>query len=113
MIFALPIKLLLWGFLAFDVLIIDLYVTHNFFEEPANLFSTLSDWSGGEIFNYLKEFLLFVVLLLLVKRWGQPVFVAWSLIFFYLLADDALGSCLLKPLLAYIFAMWVNFYFSF
>lgn len=77
--------------LGFDLCILLLYAGDFFLKGLSSPLFLIGDWSVGEIFNYCKELLLFILSLWLVKATKQPLFVAWSLVFIYLLVDDALG----------------------
>lgn len=48
--------------------------------------------NGGysEIFQYIKEFLIVILLLMLAFDRKQPIYLAWSLLFLYILIDDSM-----------------------
>ncbi|MDP2815397.1 MAG: hypothetical protein Q8O19_01825 [Rectinemataceae bacterium] len=47
------------------------------------------DWSFSEVFQYLKEFWIVLLLLLLAVRVSVFPYIAWSLLFVYFLLDDS------------------------
>jgi hypothetical protein len=77
--------------LGVDSCLLLLYTGNFFFEGFSSPLFLLGDWSLSEILNYGKEFVLFTLALFLVRATKQPLFIAWGLLFIYLLADDLLG----------------------
>jgi hypothetical protein len=65
-----------------------LHVHTRFFLGP--LFSIQRDWGYAEVFQYLKEFWIVVLLIVLAIRRASFLYLAWSLLFLYLLVDDSL-----------------------
>lgn len=97
--------LLLLLLVAGDVLFVLLHVAHvttPVFQDPR--FSLEMERGFGEVYQYLKEYWIALLLLLIGVRRRIPVFVAWSALFGYLLADDSfelherLGSALARGL---------------
>lgn len=74
-----------------DLCILLLYAVNFFLDTFSSPWLLIGDWSIAEILNYCKELSLFILALFLVQATRQPLFIAWGLIFIYLLADDALG----------------------
>lgn len=54
------------------------------------LFSIQKDGGYAEVFQYIKEFWIFVLLLMLAVKKSQVNYLAWSVLFVYLLLDDSL-----------------------
>ena len=54
-----------------------------------DLFSIELDRGYGEMFQYIKEFSIVMLLLFLSKRRSRFLYFCWALLFFYLLADDS------------------------
>jgi hypothetical protein len=65
-----------------------LHVHTNLFSGA--LFSIQRDLGYAEVFQYLKEFWIVVLLILLAIRRANFLYLAWSLLFLYLLVDDSL-----------------------
>ncbi len=74
-----------------DVLLIIFHVLRwetSFFNSTR--FAIWREGGIGELFQYQKEFWLGLVFLYVGLKRINPMFIMWSLIFFYLLADDSL-----------------------
>jgi hypothetical protein len=56
----------------------------------ANHFAITREGSIGELFQYLKEFWLGALFMYAGIKRTNPMLIAWSLVFFYFLADDSL-----------------------
>jgi hypothetical protein len=63
------------------------HVTTPVFQDPR--FSLELERGFAEVYQYLKEYWAALLLLLIGVRRRTPVFVAWAVLFGYLLADDA------------------------
>jgi len=59
------------------------------FDNP-ELYSLETDRGYAEFYQYMKELWIGVLFLVLAVRWREVGYVAWALLFFFLLADDAL-----------------------
>jgi len=82
-----PLLLLL---LAGDALFVLLHLAHvatPVFQDPG--FSLELERGFGEVYQYLKEYWIALLLLVVGLRQGAPVLVAWAGLFGYLLVDDA------------------------
>lgn len=78
-------------FLATDLGFIGLHLIHlysGFAENPS--FSIETDRGYAEIFQYLKEYWIALVLGFLALRKHSATYLGWSLLFFYILLDDSL-----------------------
>lgn len=77
--------------LAGDLALMALHVFNHFAPGEKNLMLAITvDASYGEAYQYLKELWAALLLALLALRTRQPVYLLWSALFLYLLADDAL-----------------------
>jgi hypothetical protein len=98
-------------FLLVDFVLIALHASHTYLGVPrGNLFSIEWELGYGEVFQYIKEF--WIVILLSLRSFGAGMLnsaahrlnIAWGLLFLYLLADDSLrvhetmGNILAKSL---------------
>lgn len=54
------------------------------------LLSIEMDRGYAEIYQYVKEYWIILMLLLLAVKNGKAIFLAWSILFMYLLMDDAM-----------------------
>jgi hypothetical protein len=82
---------LLSGLLFVDSLFFALYFSGQFFNlSLGKLFVLSSDWSYPEMFQYLKELSLLLLLLFRFLTHRKPLYLAWTMLFAYLLVDDAL-----------------------
>ncbi len=82
---------LLLGLLAVDSLLFALYFSGQFFNlSLGRLFVISSDWSLPEMFQYLKELSLLVMLFVGFVTFKKNLYFAWTVLFGYLLLDDAL-----------------------
>lgn len=61
-------------------------------------FSLKQDWGYAELFQYIKEFWILIMLLFLAIEKRSFIYLNWSLLFLYLLIDD---SCLLHERLGF------------
>ena len=83
---------LLYLFLATDFVLISLhilYLTTDILSNP--YFSIEKDRGYGELFQYIKEYWIAILLSLLAWRNRSFLYLGWSLLFFYLLLDDAVS----------------------
>lgn len=78
--------------LATDVVFIILHILYLFTEIISNsYFSIEQDQGYAELFQYIKEYWIALVLGLLAVQKRSPLYLGWSLLFFYLLLDDSLS----------------------
>jgi len=82
-----PAVILLLILLAADVA----YVAMHLRYPNARLFSLSAERSYSEVFQYMKEYWITGLLLLLAVRRQETVFVVWAALFGYLLVDDSRG----------------------
>jgi hypothetical protein len=82
--------LLLLLFATADLFFVGLHTGFElgFTKDP--VFSLEGDRTGGEFWQYVKEYWIVMVMVLLFRRTGQPMYAAWGAVFAYILADDAL-----------------------
>ncbi|MGZ0017106.1 hypothetical protein [Yeosuana sp. AK3] len=62
---------------------------HIFMFNMNSLYSIESDQGYSEIFQYIKEFWIFIIFLVLSIKKKKSVYLIWSLLFLYLLLDDS------------------------
>jgi len=78
-----------------DVILIVLHILHTYTtlipEWCSILFSITMDWAYGEMFQYIKELWVVMLLLFLARGKSRFLYVSWSLLFLYLMVDDFLG----------------------
>lgn len=77
-----------------DAVFIALHLIHtytSFIGLASSLFSISTDGSYAEVYQYIKEFWISVLLILLGKSRKNPLFLSWAFLFLYLLLDDSLG----------------------
>lgn len=81
---------LLWMLLGADIVFIIIHLLHYYtsFAE-SELYTVTKDRGYPEIFQYVKEFWITVLLFTLLIRERQIVYGTWSLLFGYLLLDDS------------------------
>lgn len=94
-------KKLLYLFLVTDIVFIILHLLHAYFinvyfplysDTLSNLdFSLEQDRGYGEIFQYIKEYWIAILLGILARQRRSILYLGWSLLFVYLLFDDALS----------------------
>jgi hypothetical protein len=91
--------------LAADALFVALHLAHvttSVFQDPR--FSLEVDRGFAEVYQYLKEYWIALLLILVARRRRAPVLLVWALLFGYLLWDDAfmiherLGAALAREL---------------
>jgi hypothetical protein len=81
---------LLYLFLATDFVLISLHILYLTTDILSNsYFSIEQDRGYGELFQYIKEYWIAILLSLLAWRNRSFLYLGWSLLFFYLLLDDA------------------------
>ncbi len=85
----LPRFRLLFLLLAVDAAFIALYGLYGskFLTDPK--FGLIEDWSYGEVFQYIKEFWILLLLLLVAVQLGSWRYATWVGVFGYLLLDDS------------------------
>ncbi len=77
--------------LATDVVFIILHILYLFTGIISkSYFSIEQDQGYAELFQYIKEYWIALVLGLLAIQKRSPLYLGWSLLFFYLLLDDSL-----------------------
>ena len=81
---------LLYLLLCADLVFIVLYGFYGFRYLSDPKFGLIEDWSYGEIFQYIKEFWIVILLLALTIRKRSLLYFSWSMLFLYLLLDDSL-----------------------
>lgn len=81
------LKLLLLADLAF--ICIHCFYRFGILSNP--LFSIEQDMAYPEIYQYIKEFWIVVLLLILANNRRHIIYLSWSLLFIYLLLDDSLA----------------------
>lgn len=75
-----------------DFLLIVLHILYTHTDFSSNrLFSIEQDLGFAEIFQYIKEYWIGLMLLWLALKIRSFLFLVWSLLFFFLLCDDALS----------------------
>lgn len=89
--FTYPVLVLLGLILLADAGFIFAHLLHKFDIVSHPHFLLTRDRSYSEVFQYIKEFWIACLFLLIALRTRAIIYVAWSLIFLYLLADDSLG----------------------
>lgn len=78
-------------FLATDVVLIFLHILYVYTGVISNPSFSIEEERGyAEIFQYFKEYWLALLLCFLAVRGRSLLYLSWSLLFFYLLLDDAL-----------------------
>lgn len=81
---------LFYLFLATDVAFMLLHLIHHYTGLTTNTaFSLETDRGFAEVFQYIKEYWIFLILGVLAVRTGVLLYGSWALLFFYLLLDDA------------------------
>jgi len=74
-----------------DLVFIFLHIFHTYTSLlPSSLFSIGRDRGYAEVFQYIKEFWIVILLILLAIRKADFLYLSWSLLFFYILLDDSL-----------------------
>lgn len=58
---------------------------------PSDYFSIERERGYAELFQYIKEYWIGLILVILAVKWRSILCLIWSLLFFYLLLDDSLG----------------------
>lgn len=82
---------ILYLFLATDLVFISLHLIHIYSGVAPNpSFSLETDGGYAEIFQYIKEYWIALVLGFLALRKHSATYLGWSLLFFYILLDDSL-----------------------
>ncbi|HBB30897.1 MAG TPA: hypothetical protein DDZ80_13055 [Cyanobacteria bacterium UBA8803] len=82
---------LLYLFLSADIAFIIVHLIHVYtpFAESYH-YSIEADRGYGELFQYLKEYWIVIILGLLAFKKRSILYLSWSLLFFYVLLDDAI-----------------------
>jgi hypothetical protein len=86
---------LLFVFIMTDILFIIIHVLHSWlssiglFYHPS--FSLAQDRGYAELFQYIKEFWIVMLLIVLAIRASTLLYFCWSLLFGYFLVDDSFG----------------------
>ena len=81
---------LFYLFLATDVAFMLLHLIHHYTGLTTNpAFSLETDRGFAEVFQYIKEYWIAIILGVLAVRTGVILYGSWALLFFYLLLDDA------------------------
>lgn len=81
---------LFYLFLATDVAFMLLHLIHHYTGLTTNpAFSLETDRGFAEVFQYIKEYWIAIILVVLAVRTGVILYGSWALLFFYLLLDDA------------------------
>jgi len=102
---------ILYLFLATDLVFFGLHFIHAYSGVAGNpSFSLETDGGYAEIFQYLKEYWIALILGFLALRKHSATYLGWSLLFFYLLLDDSLQ---LHENLGYRLSRKLNFLPSF
>ena len=76
--------------LVVDIFFIIIHIFYSFGFTSDWRLSIAEDFSYGEVYQYIKELWIIVLLLLLCKTRNSSVFSSWVLLFIYLLLDDSL-----------------------
>lgn len=77
--------------LATDIVLIILHVINVYTDLISNVsFSLATDGGYGELFQYLKEYWIALLLCFVAVRKRSILYLIWSLLFFYLLLDDSI-----------------------
>lgn len=88
-VLSIAIKLLI-VFAATDLLFIGLHLAFQFQVTRDHVFSLDGDRVAGEFWQYVKEYWVLAGIAVLAWRRRQLIYVIWSTVFAYLLADDAM-----------------------
>lgn len=83
--------LLLTLLLLTDAAFIGIHVINRFLAQPYVLFFLNNDAGYPELYQYVKEFWIAVLLYLIYRRIRAGLYLAWSALFFYFLLDDSVG----------------------
>jgi hypothetical protein len=82
---------LFYLFLATDLAFIILHVIHISTDWiSSDYFSVERERGYAELFQYIKEYWIALILVILAVKWRSILCFIWSLLFFYLLLDDSL-----------------------
>jgi uncharacterized membrane protein len=82
---------LFYLFLATDLAFIILHVIHSSTDWiSSDYFSVERERGYAELFQYIKEYWIALILVILAVKWRSILCFIWSLLFFYLLLDDSL-----------------------
>ena len=73
----------------FILIILSFFFTLNYTNN--NLLSVEQDQGYAEVFQYIKFFLITIILVLLFLQKKSYIYLAWSLLFLYFLIDDSLS----------------------
>lgn len=84
-----PVLLIL--FLCADIAFILLHLSNRLLDSPNVLFYLNKDGGYPELFQYIKEYWVAIALFAVSWRTREWIYGAWSLLFTYLLCDDALA----------------------
>jgi len=83
-------KNLLYLLVVTDIIFMIFHVLHFVKIVDSPLFYISLDLGYAEVYQYIKEFWIVLLLLMLFKEKGRMVFLAWSFLFIYILLDDSL-----------------------
>jgi len=83
-------KILLYLLVVTDIIFMIFHVLKFVKIVDSPLFFISLDLGYAEVFQYIKEFWIVLLLLMLFKEKGKTVFLAWSFLFIYILLDDSL-----------------------
>jgi len=77
--------------LLINTLLVIIHLAHTYYGVPANDFFDLEiDGSLSEIFIYLQELGIVLILFWFYRKYDNQLYLAWALIFTYILIDDSL-----------------------
>lgn len=83
---------LFYLFLATDIVFIILHLAYIYTGRISNIsFSIAHDGGYAELFQYLKEYWIAILLCFVAVRKRSVLYLTWSLLFFYLLLDDSIN----------------------
>lgn len=74
---------------ATDILFIVIHLIFAYFDISNPDLSIEKDRGYAEIFQYIKEYWIALILAFLALRWRSFLYLSWSLLFLYLLIDDS------------------------
>lgn len=73
-----------------DLLFILIHIAYKLKFISGDLFSIEEDFGYAEVYQYIKEFWIVILLSSLVIKTKEIIYLSWSFLFFYLLLDDSL-----------------------
>lgn len=84
---------LIYWLVSADMCFVIIHILHLFHNYTgifaSSYFSLAADRGMAEMYQYLKESSIVLILIILFRRKSNSVYIAWSLLFGYLLVDDA------------------------